>query len=299
MSTPERFLCAAAARVRGDPLAGTVPVTRRWLLIEHPGPWRHDALGGMDLPAAVLEPVVAALRAQGARALLVRRPGRRTPTADRAWAVLDQSGNGARWGRWSAPRDLLAAAAALAEPGPLPSAEQQVLLVCTHGRHDTCCAIWGRPVAAALAQRWPEATWECSHLGGDRFAASVLLAPDGLYYGHLDPVTAVSVVAAHLRGEVDAAHLRGSVAAAPVVQAALVAAHRALGPLPARGLWPLELTDDGPQRWRVRLGRAVGSGPVEVRVQRAPSEPARLTCGAAGLAAAPVFRAEVAAGFSS
>jgi len=60
-------------------MAGTVPTTRRWLLIEHPGPWQHDALGSMGLPAGVLEEVVAAVRGQGARALLVRRPGRRLP----------------------------------------------------------------------------------------------------------------------------------------------------------------------------------------------------------------------------
>ena len=55
---------------------------------------------------------------------------------------------------------------------PSPALEPEpMLLVCTHGVHDTCCAVRGRPVAAALARRWPEATWECSHVGGDRFAA--------------------------------------------------------------------------------------------------------------------------------
>ncbi len=293
MTAPPRFLCTADARARGDDLAGTVPVTRRWLLLEHPGPWAHDALAGMDLPPPVLEALVAAIRARGARALLVRRPGRTPLRPDRDWAVLDQVTGGAVWGTWRTPEDLHAAAAALADPEPVPPAEHQTLLVCAHGRHDTCCAIWGRPVAAALAARWPQETWECSHLGGDRFAASLLVAPDGLYYGHLDPVSAVAVVAAHLRGEVNATHLRGSTGAAPVVQAALVAAHRELGPVPARALWPVETTPDGDRRWRVTLGgRAPLPAVVEVVVVRGRQEPARLTCGATGLSGAATHTVE-------
>lgn len=291
--SPERFLCTAAARRRDDPLVGTVPVTRRWLLIEHPGSWQHDALGGMGLPPAVLEAVVTAIRAQGARALLVRRPGRQTSAPDRAWGVLDQAGGGERWGRWSDAEDLLAAAEVLAHPDALPAAQAQTLLVCTHGRHDTCCAIWGRPVAAALAEHWPQQTWECSHLGGDRFAASLLVAPDGLYYGHLDPQAAVDVVAAHLRGEVDPAYLRGSTAAAPVVQAALVAAHRERGPAPARGFWPVDLSPDGEECWRVRLGAGDGRGELDVRVSRSRQEPAQLTCGALGASRAAVYSTEL------
>ena len=62
--------------------------------------------------------------------------------------------------------------------------------VCTHGRHDACCAERGRPVAAALAAAHPEQTWEVSHIGGDRFAANVLVLPDGLYYGRVSAADA-------------------------------------------------------------------------------------------------------------
>ena len=59
-------------------------------------------------------------------------------------------------------------------------------LVCTHGRHDTCCAVEGRPVAAALESARPGAVWECSHVGGDRFAANVVAMPHGIYYGQVE-----------------------------------------------------------------------------------------------------------------
>ena len=57
--------------------------------------------------------------------------------------------------------------------------------MCTHGRHDACCAERGRPVAAALTAARPEQTWEVSHVGGDRFAANLLVLPEGLYYGQV------------------------------------------------------------------------------------------------------------------
>lgn len=295
MSGPpaRRFLCTEAARVRGDSLVGTVAPTRRWLLIEHPGPWQRDAFDGLGLPEPVLAALVAAISGQGVRALVVRRPGRQVPAPDRAWGVLDQPGGGARWGRWAEPADLLAAAAALADPDDLPPAREQTLLVCAHGRHDTCCAIWGRPVATVLTTRWPEQTWECSHLGGDRFAANLLIAPDGLYYGRLDVGSAVGVVDAHLRGAVDPTFLRGSTAMAPVLQAALVAAHERFGPAPARAVRADGLELVAPDRWAVRLA---ADPPLPARIDavvvRTRQPPTLLTCSATTASWAAVFTVE-------
>ena len=41
-------------------------------------------------------------------------------------------------------------------------------------------------MAALLAERDPDAVWECSHIGGDRFAATMLLFPHGINYGRAD-----------------------------------------------------------------------------------------------------------------
>ena len=49
-------------------------------------------------------------------------------------------------GRWSSPDDLLAATATPEDaPATPPDGTAPRLLVCTHGRHDTCCAVRGRP----------------------------------------------------------------------------------------------------------------------------------------------------------
>ncbi len=55
----------------------------------------------------------------------------------------------------------------------------------------------------------PEETWEVSHIGGDRFAPNVLVLPDGLYYGRLEPGDAEDFVSAHRTGLLTLPRLRG------------------------------------------------------------------------------------------
>jgi len=103
---------------------------------------------------------------------------------------------------------------------------EPVLAVCTHGRHDACCAERGRPVAAGLAEAFPEQTWEASHIGGDRFAANLLVLPHGLYFGRLQPDTARGVARLLAAGELDLDHLRGRSGLGTPLQAAEAALRR-------------------------------------------------------------------------
>ncbi len=100
--------------------------------------------------------------------------------------------------------------------------------VCTHGRHDACCAERGRPVAAALTASHPDETWEISHMGGDRFAANMVVLPEGLYYGRMDPGSASQVAWLHEAGRVDIGRLRGRSSYPMHVQYAEIALRRHL-----------------------------------------------------------------------
>lgn len=296
MTTPR---CSTSARRRGDPLVGTAAPAVRWLLVEHPGGWAPAALDSPGIDAAVADRLHRTALDVGGRVVLIRRPGRPVvprPPEQRRWTVLDLDGR-QQWGTWGRSEDLLAAGSALLH-GPAGRVgghpPDPLFLVCTHGRHDLCCAVRGRPVAQALAVRWPQQTWECTHIGGDRFAANLLVVPDGTVYGGLDAASAVDVVQGHLSGSVDVEHLRGFSAHRPPVQAALAAVLRAHGPAAAGDVLPGEVVTDG-EVWRVEvLGRGAVPARSAVTVRRTSQAAARLTCRAEADATAYTWTAVVA-----
>jgi hypothetical protein len=268
--------CAPSAERRGDTRFGTASPTPRWLLVEQPGGWGREALLDSTLDRAVGAELVRRWQGgAGIRVVLIRRPGRRSAPARKAWAVVDSRPGRERvgWGSWSDPAELLdlPVGAAAGEPGgPL-------YLVCTHGRHDPCCAIRGRPVAAALAAARPGAVWECSHVGGDRFAANLVALPHGLFYAHVGTGVAAELAAAYERGEVRPDLLRGRSAFAPPAQAAQHYARIELGDVRVDALRPLGMARLAERTWRVRLARPPGTLLVTVRAELAA--PVRLTCG--------------------
>lgn len=179
-------------------------------------------------------------------------------------------------GRWATDHDLLDAVAAVSAAAPAPAGaatDLSLLLVCTHGARDVCCAVRGRPLAAALAQRWPEQTWECTHVGGDRFAPNLLVLPDGTYYGMLDPEAAVDVVTDHLAGHLRADYLRGVAGLPTPAQAALVwlVEHNPNARPTYAGTRGTH--DTG---WRVSF--TVDGAPIVLAVTATTAHPARLTC---------------------
>ena len=268
--------CSDEASARDDPMLGTAPPQRDWLLVEHPAPWPVSAPFDADLPTALLRE----LGHPEVRTLFVRRHGREGAaarlTGPRRW-FRSRSGT-LRAGWWEHPDDLRVT---LREDGGEPH-PGTLLLVCAHGVHDVCCAVKGRPVARALSARWPEATYECSHVGGDRFAPNVLLLPDLACYAAMSPGEAVATVESHLDGRVDATRLRGVAGLHPAEQVALAAALERWGPAPVTAATPRLVEQDGgfdAGRWTVELA---GADPLPARatavVASSRRAEARLTC---------------------
>src|SRR5699024_12694878 len=75
--------------------------------------------------------------------------------------------------------------------GPVNNAgeviRQPLMLVCTHGKRDVCCALKGRPLAAELNDHFGNSlVWESSHMKGHRFAAVSLPMPWAYSFGRLN-----------------------------------------------------------------------------------------------------------------
>jgi hypothetical protein len=264
----------------------TAPPAARFLLVEVPGPWGRSVPSDSRLDHYSSGRLADRAVRAGVRILLVRRPGRHAqPPADtpRAWAVVDtRPGLGqVRWGLWQHEHELLEVdlgATGRSEaslPGP-----QHLALVCTQGRHDLCCAVRGRPVALELARaaaRWN--VWECSHVGGDRFAANLLLLPSGEMFGGLDPASAVDTLAAFDADRIALPHHRGRVGRAPVAQAAIHHVAVATGLADRDALNVVRVGGDDPH-WSAEVAGRGGRWRVDLVTRWADA--ARLTCSAGG-----------------
>jgi hypothetical protein len=256
--------CAAAAQARGDQLLATAIPAARWLLVEQPGPWGRTAILESRFDPAVGARLARRCAAVGVRVLLIRRPGRREPVTIRRWAYVDAlSGQEcAWWGTYELDQELLDIPL---DGGAATASDDPIYLVCAHGRHDACCAIAGRPVAAALSALRPTVTWECSHVGGDRFAGNLVVLPHGLYYGFLDPHRAIEVMTAYEEGRVLPAWLRGRAGLPAPVQAAQGFARERFGMLGIDELTPLSVEALPGNSWQVLLSAPPGRVDVTVR----------------------------------
>ncbi|TFC59260.1 sucrase ferredoxin [Cryobacterium sp. TMB1-7] len=222
-SAPGWLPCSDRSLERGDPLPGTAGYGERWFLVEIDGAWGAHAFLQSPLDPALARALVTRIESAGIRPLAIRRTGRtahqRRAQTEWRWAAVDARVGHERvhWGVVTDPADLLQVPLDGATGAP---STEPLICVCTHARHDQCCAVKGRPVVTALAQAYPAATWECSHLGGDRFAATLILFPHGLHYGRVTAAEAADLVDAYLDGRIEPRWFRGRSSLPNVVQAA-------------------------------------------------------------------------------
>lgn len=187
--TAHRF-CTVESVQAGDPLAGTATHAARNLLISWPRPkWSRSLRIAQDMDDDLAERINR-LAANGRRVNLIDRRGR--PASNHRIYLLPE-------GRCLdvARSDLDAFLAAL-EAGDQLAAWSGVpmvnslVLCCTHGRKDKCCAKFGYATYQELAgtvedRNLPFEVWESSHLGGCRLAASVMVFPSMRKYGRVAP----------------------------------------------------------------------------------------------------------------
>ncbi len=291
------FFCADASQARDEPMFATASQVERWLLVEQSGPFSGESVPASRIDAQALAWLSALVRRERARLVLIRRPPR-VPGEDGIRVYYAD----VRPGQEHLVTTVVADQEALrhltlgdaSDPDWTP-VRDPIYLVCTHGKHDTCCAVRGRPLVAAFAEVLPpERIWECSHVGGDRFAGNVVALPWGLYLGRVEPEAAASVVEHVDAGRIPLPFTRGRSCLTAAVQAAQHFARTdgGYGALDAvDDLLPHRTEpapDDGPAAWTILL--AASDHDVSVTVRRVSSgAPAQLTCHSADEKHYPVF----------
>jgi hypothetical protein len=279
--------CTPESLTRTEPLIATASRVQRWMIVEQPGAWGVDAVAESKLDPETASALAEAARAHGVRVLLARRRINQRRLGATRTVFLAHS-RAERW--WleqvdvdpADPKALLRLdLGALAFPDPpgvgVPG-PPSLHLVCTNGRHDPCCADFGRPVMRALTDAGAPDVWECSHVGGDRFAANVVCLPEGIYYGRVEPERAAGLVADYRERLLGLAHYRGRSCYGPLIQAAEAFGRGHLDERRIDGMSVLAADQRPDGSVTVRLQQRDG-GTLEVVVARDRSQaPVQMTC---------------------
>lgn len=266
MSPADRPGCAAASREIGEELPGTAPHARGWVVIEQPGPFGHDALFESHLPVAIASRLTDALEDSEIKIVLARRtvlhggnpstarslggpsggapgaagaagaPGAAAAPERSVWWTFDSPEPKLYRLSFTDPRELAELDWSALRHGRPDQVQLRaevcrdpLLLLCTNGRRDVCCAALARPVAAALArdERYRDSFIESSHLGGHRFAPGAVQLPHGWAHGRLDAVSAGTVLDGARSGRVCLDSARGRSGLPAAGQVAEIAVRRA------------------------------------------------------------------------
>lgn len=154
--------------------------------------------------------------------------------------------------------------------------DHPLFLVCTHGKHDRCCAKYGRPLYDAVRDQVDEEwVWQSTHVGGDRFAGNLVALPDGVYYGRVQPAETWPVIEAALERRVHLPCYRGRSCHGFAAQAAERAVRELTGVLAVSGVRVRAIAKAG-EGWQAQV-EADGAA-YDVDVHRELGAPTHLTC---------------------
>jgi hypothetical protein len=301
--------CSLSTAATGEPAYGSAAPARTWVALEQPGPWGHDAIIDSHLDDRLGRRLRSRVIAAGGRLALVRDPGRhpdRRP-AERPRVAIASSIEGRPWlltGRVDTPErlqdmdfDALAAGDRDGVGASLPSltpAARPLLLVCTNGRRDVCCAVFGRPLAYDARVQRPGQVWETSHTGGHRFSPTAVLLPWGVTLARLDARLAIATLDAAADGLLprellSPQHDRGRSSLAPPAQAA-ESVVRARAGEPAIEALTTTLRDTGSATWTATVRHRDGR---EWSAQVRRGEPTGLRAPSCGKAPEPYIPYDV------
>lgn len=277
--------CSLRSREATEKVFGTASMGESWLLLEYAQPWGAKAFNESAIPPAVKHHLSAVLKSVPlSKVLLIKRTRNVAGPLTLFVARSRESASSIlkfEFFEYEQLLDLdLASALAGGSPASATPWEAPLFLVCTHGKRDKCCAKFGIPIYNTIRSLvGPSSVWQCSHVGGDRFAANVVCFPDGIFYGHVTEQSAELMVQEYYERRIVLPIFRGRSCYSFPVQAAEFFTRRetefrGIGDLKFLTYEPLK-----PNEWRVRFSAEVDAKVHQVSLRSHLSEfQNRLTC---------------------
>ena len=277
--------CSVRSKEASEETFGTASTGDAWLLLEYARPWGAKAFRESTLPKAVKVYLSGLLKSvPRSRVLLIKQTRTIKGPLTLFVARSRESSSSILKYEFLEYEQLLDLDLASALAGGSPSGttpwEESLFLVCTHGKRDKCCAKFGIPIYKTIQTQVGESSvWQCSHVGGDRFAANVICFPDGIFYGHVTEETAKLIVKEYDERRIVLTNFRGRSCYSFPVQAAEFFARRETGFRRIGDLKFLTYDPLKPNEWRVRFFSEVDAKVHQVSLRSHLSEfQNRLTC---------------------
>lgn len=223
----KHVFCRTLTLERGEPHEGMGDFADRVLMLAWPkGKWRVPRFESVDMSPALRDAVRRAMQSESpdnAVELVEGAPGQVLPTL---FAYPE--------GRVAIPAseaELVAIIDSWGAGKPLegPRDERITILCCTDAKRDACCARFGFATYKALVAAADPARFnvlQCTHLGGCRFAATLVVLPNTQRYARLSAEEIPAFLAALDAGEIYLPASRGNASFDEAGQAAELAVMR-------------------------------------------------------------------------
>jgi hypothetical protein len=250
------FLCCELSAEMNEPMMGTAVTAAVWFMLEYTRPWGAQATEENELPDEVMRWLGDEVRKWDGRLQFIRqfRPDNDVLTI--FVGVNEETEPRLYEFHLGAYADLLeldiaAIVAGEARFDPHLVTEPRYF-VCTNGKRDKSCAIYGAALYRALAEKVGAAVWMTTHLGGHRFAPTLLTLPHGVCYGRVSPTDISHLLTAAQRSELWLEGLRGRSCYGAVEQVADFYARQETGQRQLDALRWLETAAHN-DRWQVQF----------------------------------------------
>lgn len=288
--TDTDFFCSAVSLERGEQLFGTATRVDTWLLLEYNRPWKRDAFPESDLPDAVKAHLSQAASALPNSRIQFIRQQPNPPGVALFVAVTREREPVLYKIPLHAYKDLLKLDIPAIARGEFPNyrTNKPLYIVCGNSKRDRCCALYGTAVYRSLQPILGEAIWQTTHLGGHRFAATMVCLPQGVAYGRVRAESAAGLIDRTQQGQIALESYRGRSYYDTPVQVADYFLRRETGFTNVAALRLLDAQQTGDGEWTVQF--AVNSKEHRVSIQEAqPDFSTYSSCGEAKLSRYPQY----------
>jgi hypothetical protein len=219
------FFCSQLSLEANEQLFGTASKVDVWFLLEYVDTWAAKAFEASKLPQSVKDRLFSYLSSiPNSRIQLIKQSSRSTPPIAFYVVISSELDPVLYKFQFTRYEDLLTINIPKlldhnSEYGNLAS-EEPLYLVCTNGNRDKCCAKFGLQVYREMSKYGEDAIWQCTHIGGHRFAANVLCFPHGICYGRVMDDEVSALMEEYRQERIYLQRYRGRSCYTPHVQAA-------------------------------------------------------------------------------